>query len=157
MKKIILVISAIVGLPLFGVFAQGTSGVVQRTAKQVVETNAVAEPDGMDAPELDIKEYQTQCSALKGKVIKLSFNKVSSFKPDGSGCATATVCNNRSNPDWINLTIPAAGMEFFGKLFSENEDDDQSIYVQVVSPFTARALGFYYDAVSPVGKRYSWE
>ncbi len=157
MKKLVAALLSAVALPLFVVFAQNVPDSVQSTADRPAETNIVAEPSGANAPEVSVKEYQEQSGALKGQVVQLTFDMIVSFRQVDPESGTSTVCSSESKGDWINLTIPAAGLEFFSELFSERNEDEQTVYVQVISPFAAKVLGTNYHQENPAGERYDWE
>lgn len=157
MKKIVSAILSAVAFSLFVVYAQDVPGSAQSAAGKPAETNIVAEPSGANAPEVSVKEYQEQSGALTGQVVQLTFDTIVSYRQIDPKNGTATVCNSESKGDWINLTIPAAGMEFFNNLYEEKNEDEQTVYVQVLSPFAARALGTNYHKDNPAGERYDWE
>lgn len=152
MKKIASAILSVVALPLFVIFAQNAPESAQGTAE-----TSIVEPSGADAPEVSVKEYQEQSGALTGRVVKLTFDTIVGYRQIDPKNGTATVCNSESKGDWINLTIPEAGLEFFDGLYTERNEDNQTVYVLVLSPFAAKALGTNYHPDNPAGARYDWE
>lgn len=156
MRWFLCVVSMVL-FPVLVVSAQNATKPAAGAAGQpAAELNAVAEPDGTGAVEMDISEYQEEFSSLKGQVVKLTFRYVDSFSASPSGTGAARVCKSRNKEEWLNLTIPEDGVVFFDELFVEKEDDETTVYVQALTPFSAKALGTAYRKDNPAGSRYLW-
>lgn len=165
--KRMLIISAAVVLPVFFSFGQiplrprppQGGGLPPRGERQKEELKArlEAEPAGAPAADLTVEEFQLKRNDLKGQVVELTFDKVVSLKQAGAeGYIAMVTYESPRAMKGVAIVIPAEGLEFFEEQSKIDYRSKQTVYVQVISATTVKALGTRYRKNEPEGERYGW-
>jgi hypothetical protein len=132
---------------------------LERKAELKAEMKAElnSEPAGEPSAELNVSEFQLKRNDLKGRVVELTFDKVVSLKQAGKeGYLAMVTYESPRLQEGLTLVVPSEGLEFFEDLSKPEIRRKESVYVQVLNPFTVKALGTRYRKDKPEGERYSW-
>lgn len=166
MKKIVPVILMMSTLPLFFASAQNPEkeksltpdSNVQKKAKMNAEhrLDLSVGPAGKPFAELTVEEFQLKRDDLEGKVVELTFDRIISLKEVMSESYLALVTyHDSSHADAIQILIPKDGLDLFKDRVSPESMGTQSVYVQVLTPVTVKALGTHY--IEEDGQvKYGW-
>lgn len=163
MKRI--VIAAFVILPVLIASAQNPQRPVlqrpnfpqQTDFKAGLKAGLDVEPAGEPSGELTVDEFQLKRNDLKGQVIELTFDRVVSLKQAGAeGYMAMVTYESPRIAEGLNIIVPADGLEFFEDLSKVNYPQRRSVYIQVLTPSTVKALGTRYSKNKEAGERYSW-
>lgn len=114
------------------------------------------EPSTTPSTEMDVNEFLLQRKDVQGKVVELTFDKVVSLKQAGEGYTATVTYENPRMTEGLNLQVPPDGLELFEKLSKPNIRSRESVYIQVLTPYTVKVLGTRHSRNKPEGERYNW-
>ena len=139
MKRTVLITLVITALPLFLTLAQD-----------------VASSIGKPSFELNVNEFQLKRYDLVGQVGELTFDRILGLKevvPDGY--VAFVTYHNANRIEGLKIIVPRDGLDFFKGQISPDSVGDKTIYIQVRTPDTVKAIGTYYTEEND-GVHYRW-
>lgn len=169
MKKMIILIFAMVFMTLLVTSAQTfprpasqrpnfpQQADLKANLKAEIQAGLDTEPDCEPTADMDVEEFQLQRNDLKGQVVELTFDRVVSLKQAGKeGYVAMVTYESPRLAQGLSLMIPADGLDFFEELSKINYPRKSSVYIEVLTPSTVKALGTRYSKNKDLGERYSW-
>ena len=170
MKKIYSFMIAITALPLLMVSAQnlprdkkplqGRSAQLEKqkeSLKDELKGGLSTEPAGEPSDELNVSEFLLKRNDLKGKIVELTFDRVTTLKQAGKeGYIASVTYESPRMQDGVNIIVPDEGLKFFEELSKPGIVRRETIYIQIVTPSVVKALGTRYRGDEPQGERYRW-
>lgn len=125
--------------------------------KAELKVDLNAEPACEPSEKLNVDEFQLKRNDLKGQVIELTFDKVVSLKQAGQAGYIAMVTYESPRiAEGLTIAVPSEGLEFFKELSEMKYPAKRTVYVEVINPSTARAVGTRFSKNKEAGERYSW-